>query len=251
MNKSHQKHDPFDILYTLEGTARCIGQLLAHAFYAVLALFSIYLCSNLLTNESHSRIILNPLLILVYHPLLIPLLKVSSILLKYFSRSNLYNVSLLLVCSKMVTFKFARLWPGRLKCAPVALLKTWLLMYPLCSANLCLSWRPVVPTYICEHFWHSNKYIMLNDSREMFLLIFHVLVLLILICFPSYIYGHAVQDFVHLYIPMFALLGYGLGGGATFDFIRMFLIFDCLLNAMSGGLVKQSFKYLSWLTIAL
>ena len=197
------------------------------------------------------RIILKPLLIFVHHSLFIPLLKVSSILMKYFSRSSLYNVSLLLVCSRIVTLKFARLWPGRLKCDPVALLKTWLLMYPLCSATLCLSWRPVVPTYLWRHLLHSNKYIMLNDSHDMFLLIFHVFVLSTLMYFPSCIYGHAEQDFVHLFIPIFSLLGYGLVGGATFDFMRKFLMFDCLLNAISGGLVKHSFKYLSWLTIAL
>ena len=51
---------------------------------------------------------------LLYHSLLIPLLKVSNFLMKYFSLSYLYSSSLFLVCSSMETDKSARLWPGRL-----------------------------------------------------------------------------------------------------------------------------------------
>ena len=55
----------------------------------------------LLTNESHSRIILSPLLIFVYHSLLIPLLKVSSTPIKYF---------FVLICTIFLCFLFVLKW---------------------------------------------------------------------------------------------------------------------------------------------
>ena len=67
----------------------------------------------------------------------------------------------------------------------------------------------------------------------------------------SNIKGHAVQPFPHFLIPFILLSGLWLGAGGTLAFIRSSLKFFGRLKAVRGGLVKQSAKYWSWLTIDL
>ena len=59
----------------------------------------------------------------------------------------------------------------------------------------------------------------------------------------SKIDGHAVQPFPHLVMPFTTLFGWVGGGGATFHLIKKFLKFGCLLNAVSGGSLKHSLRY--------
>ena len=119
-----------------------------------LSKYAIPLISSLLTNVSQSEINTKST---PHHSLFSPWLNVSNFRMKYFSRSMRYSGSLDLVCSSIVTDKSARLWPGKLKWAPVVRLSTWFKMYPLWSASLYFNWRPLVPTYFSLHFWHVKR----------------------------------------------------------------------------------------------
>ena len=106
-------------------------------------------CSN--TKKNH------------YHSLFIPLLKVSNLIINYFSLSFLYSSSFVFVCSNIVTLRSARLWQGRFQWAPVALLVAWLMMLPLCSSTQNLI-GALLFQYRCLHcsIGYSNMYTVLN-----------------------------------------------------------------------------------------
>ena len=80
----------------------------------------------------------------------------------------------------------------------------------------------------------------------LFFSIFQVRLSTILTDLPSLIYGQAWQDFPQFFIPFKYLFGCISGGGGTFDFIRKFCIFVCLLKAVNGGFWKHFFRYASW-----
>ena len=157
-----------------------------------------------------------------YHSWLMPLLYLSNLLINYFSRSFQYSSLLFLVCSSIITLRCARLWPGRLKCAPVALLTTWF--------KISLGDQPGKTwvaaqkfQYIFAYnfiFLHSSKYIELFMLQNMCFSMFQVFFLSTLILFPSAIYGHAVQGLSLLDIPFFYLGGYGLRAARTLDLIK-------------------------------
>ena len=66
-------------------------------------------------------------------------------------------VLFLLLCFKIITVRSARLWPGRLKWAPVALFNLPLRTYPQWSAVLDLSILFVSPMNVSLHL--TNNYI--------------------------------------------------------------------------------------------
>ena len=68
---------------------------------------------------------------------------------------------------------------------------------------------------------------------------------------PYFTYGQAGHVLPQFVIPFLVLSGYGLGGGGILDLMSRSLMLACLLNPMRGGWVKQPFRYLSWLFIAL
>ena len=142
--------------------------------------------------------------------------------MKYIYLWYLYSSPLFLVCSSMETDKSTRLWPGRLKWAPVARLTTWLIMYPQWSAKQCFSWQPLVLKYLWEHFLHSNIYIIINDLQINFLFIFQTRVSLIFNIFLSFINRQAVQALPHFFMPLRFLYGYKSVGWGSLDFMRKF-----------------------------
>ena len=142
--------------------------------------------------------------------------------MKYFSLPFLNAALLIFTCSRIVIWRWDRLWPGELKWAPVDMLVLLFTTYPRCSASRYLRGLPVSPIYLDSlHFvfWHSIMYILFVFSHVNFLFRIHFPLLLNLTVFPSFTYGHAVHCFPHLNIPLIFLSGYGLGLGGTFALI--------------------------------
>ena len=111
-----------------------------------------------------------------------------------------------------------RLWPGSLKCCPVASLLV--LIYPICYDILLNRLLSLSPIYLSLHlsFVHCIIYTMFCVLQLSGLLMLHVN-LSDFICFPSFMNGQMIHDLPHLNIPFILLFGYGPIGGGTLALI--------------------------------
>ena len=137
---------------------------------------------------------------------------------------------------------FARLWPGRLKWAPVALPG---LKCNLCGHLFCASMFFLSHQYISGEFFSTRNHIYtILSTATHFLLYSPIFLFITYSCFPCFQKRACCARFLkikHFFEFFFVCNGFG---GGIFYFTKRSLKFVCLLNAVKGGCSKTSARYL-------
>ena len=132
-----------------------------------------------------------------------------------------------------------RLWPGRLKCSPVAWVLFFVLMYEICSDTLSLMLLSLSPMYLRLKFSFFTN----NHVNNVFWLAVYLCVKFpscLILCNDFLFFNEGAYRASVAFFHAIRFLWFFLG---ILDLITISPIFLFVLKANNGGLGKTSFRY--------